>query len=117
MRRCITAPSEQYKLALAVSMVAMLELYGFLIYALMASYISGHFFPASDQLTSLLGSFAALAARYLTRPLEGLFFGHLGPAYYLVVIGIISLMAVLAPWPDYDMKKNECLDTTLAEKG
>ncbi|WP_422138644.1 hypothetical protein [Endozoicomonas sp. ALC020] len=64
MRRCITAPSEQYKLALAVSMVAMLELYGFLIYALMASYISGHFFPASDQLTSLLGSFAALAARF-----------------------------------------------------
>ncbi|WOG29429.1 MFS transporter [Endozoicomonas sp. 8E] len=81
MPRCITAPSEQYKLALAVSMGGMLELYDFLIYALMASYIAGHFFPASDQLTSLLGTFAAFAAGYLTRPLGGLFFGHLGDRF------------------------------------
>ncbi|WP_062269059.1 MFS transporter [Endozoicomonas arenosclerae] len=78
MPRCITAPSEQYKLALAVSMGGMLELYDFLIYALMASYIADHFFPASDQVTSLLGTFAAFAVGYLTRPLGGLFFGHLG---------------------------------------
>ncbi|WP_051785710.1 MFS transporter [Endozoicomonas numazuensis] len=78
MPRCITAPSEQYKLALAVSMGGMLELYDFLIYALMASYLADNFFPASDNVTSLLVTFAAFAVGYLSRPLGGLFFGHLG---------------------------------------
>ena len=78
MPRCITAPSEQYKLALAVSMGGMLELYDFLIYALMASYLADNFFPASDQVTSLLVTFATFAVGYLSRPLGGLFFGHLG---------------------------------------
>ncbi len=43
--RCITAPKQQYKLALAVSVGGMLELYDFIIYALMASYIAEIFSP------------------------------------------------------------------------
>lgn len=78
MPRCITAPSEQYQLAFAVSMGGMLELYDFLIYALMASYIADNFFPAADHISSLLGTFATFAVGYLTRPLGGLVFGHLG---------------------------------------
>ncbi|MGI9276499.1 MAG: MFS transporter [Endozoicomonas sp.] len=80
-QRCITASSRQYRLALAVSMGGMLELYDFLIYALMASYIAENFFPAGDAMTSLLGTFAAFAVGYLSRPLGGLVFGHLGDRY------------------------------------
>ncbi len=81
MRRCITTSSEQYKLAFAVSMGGMLELYDFLIYALMAGYIAEHFFPAGDKVSSLLGTFATFAVGYLTRPIGGLVFGHYGDRY------------------------------------
>lgn len=108
MPRCITAPSEQYKLALAVSMGGMLELYDFLIYALMASYIAEHFFPASDQLSPLLGTYAVFATGYLTRPLGGLFFGHLGDRFgrkktFTLTIFLMALTtALMGCLPTYE---------------
>ena len=81
MRRCITTSSHRYKLAFAVSMGGMLELYDFLIYGLMASYIADQFFPFSDTFTSLLGTFATFAVGYLTRPIGGIAFGHFGDKY------------------------------------
>ena len=45
MPGCVKASTQQYKLALAVSMGGLLELYDFMIYALMASYIADNFFP------------------------------------------------------------------------
>ncbi|OED49932.1 hypothetical protein ACH42_01570 [Endozoicomonas sp. (ex Bugula neritina AB1)] len=81
MRRCITTSSDRYKLAFAISMGGMLELYDFLIYGLMASYIAEQFFPANDSLTSLLATFATFAVGYLSRPLGGIAFGHFGDKY------------------------------------
>ena len=74
-------PHNHYKLTLAVSLGGMLELYDFLIYGLMATYISQQFFPADDPLVSLMGAFATFAVGYMTRPLGGLLFGHLGDKY------------------------------------
>ena len=81
MRRSITTSADRYKLALAISMGGMLELYDFLIYGLMASYIARNFFPAGDTFSALLGTFATFAVGYLTRPLGGIVFGHLGDRY------------------------------------
>ena len=81
MRRCITTSADRYKLALAISMGGMLELYDFLIYGLMASYIAENFFPSGDTFTALLGTFATFALGYLTRPLGGIAFGHMGDRY------------------------------------
>ena len=80
-KRCITASSSQYKLASSVSLGGMLEIYDFLIYGLMASYIAENFFPAEDHITSLLSTFATFAIGYLTRPLGGIVFGHFGDRY------------------------------------
>lgn len=81
MRRCITTSTDQYKLAFTVSMGGMLELYDFLIYGLMASYIAENFFPSEDTVASLLSTFATFAVGYLTRPLGGIVFGHFGDKY------------------------------------
>ncbi|WP_422489045.1 MFS transporter [Endozoicomonas sp. ALE010] len=80
-KRCITASSSQYKLASSVSLGGMLEIYDFLIYGLMASYIAENFFPAEDHTTSLINTFATFAIGYLTRPLGGVVFGHFGDRY------------------------------------
>lgn len=80
-KRCITASSGQYKLAFSVSLGGMLEIYDFLIYGLMASYIAENFFPSEDHFTSLLSTFATFAIGYLTRPLGGIVFGHFGDRY------------------------------------
>ncbi len=77
-KRCITTSASQYKLAFTVSMGGMLEVYDFLIYGLMATYIAENFFPSQEPPMALLNTFATFAVGYLTRPLGGLFFGHFG---------------------------------------
>ena len=80
-RRCSSVTEQQLRLAFAVSLGGMLELYDFLIYAMMASYIADSFFPSADSMIGLLGTFSAFAVGYLSRPLGGIFFGHLGDRY------------------------------------
>lgn len=69
---------EQRRLLLLSSLGGILEFYDFVIYALFASYISSAFFPASNQIASLLITFATFAIGYLVRPLGGIVFGHYG---------------------------------------
>ena len=100
MRHCTNIPEEQYRLAFAISLGGMLELYDFMVYAMMASYIAERFFPSSDSMTSLLGTFATFAVGYLSRPLGGIFFGHLGDRYgrkntFTLTIFIMALTTAL----------------------
>nr|WP_231138641.1 hypothetical protein [Francisella orientalis] len=46
----------------------MLEFYDFIIYALLANYISTLFFPIQSAITFLLIAFSAYAVGYLARP-------------------------------------------------
>ena len=99
---------EQYRLAFAISMGGMLEFYDFMVYAMMASYIAENFFPSADAVTSLLETFATFAVGYLSRPLGGLFFGHLGDKYgrkntFTLTISIMALTtALIGCLPTYD---------------
>ncbi|MTI14572.1 MFS transporter [Sansalvadorimonas verongulae] len=64
-----------------VSLGGFLELYDFIIYAMMAGYIADHFFPTQHEMMSLLLVFSSFSAGYLVRPLGGIVFGHIGDRY------------------------------------
>ncbi|WP_150467819.1 MFS transporter [Francisella sp. SYW-9] len=71
----------QSKALFLSSLGGMLEFYDFIIYALLASFISKLFFPTGSAITSLLITFSAYAIGYLARPLGGIIFGHFGDKY------------------------------------
>ena len=71
----------QRKILLLSSLGGMLEFYDFIIYALLASYISQLFFPTHSAINSLLIAFSAYAVGYFARPFGGIIFGHFGDKY------------------------------------
>ncbi|WP_066015417.1 MFS transporter [Endozoicomonas atrinae] len=78
----------------------LLEYYDFIIFALMAGYLANNFFPSTDPHTSLLTTFATFSVGYLSRPLGGLLFGHLGDRYgrkctFAVTVLIMALSTTL----------------------
>jgi MHS family proline/betaine transporter-like MFS transporter len=56
----------------------VLEWYDFAVYAYMATIIAKQFFPAKDEITSLLSTFAAFGVGFVVRPLGGIVIGRLG---------------------------------------
>ena len=69
----------------------VMEWYDFAVYAYMAPVISQLFFPADDQFTSLLATYGAFAAGYLSRPLGALLFGHIGDKTGRKTVLVISV--------------------------
>ena len=67
--------------ALAGAAGNVMEWYDFAVYAYMAPIISGLFFPSEDSFASLLATYGAFAAGYVSRPLGALFFGHIGDTF------------------------------------
>jgi len=56
-----------------------IEFYDFYVYATAAVLVFPHlFFPAGNETTALLASFAVFGAAMVARPLGAIFFGHLG---------------------------------------
>lgn len=102
------------RLAAASSVGTALEWYDFTIYNVMAAIIFNHvFFPSFDPLIGTLLAFSTYAVGYVSRPLGGLLFGHLGDVMgrrfvlvtTLIVMGLTSaLMGILpgyAQWGIY----------------
>ena len=71
------------KLVFYSSLGGLLEFYDFVIYALLASFISEHFFATSNKTIALLETFATFAVGYLVRPIGGIVFGHFGDKHGL----------------------------------
>ena len=66
-------------LAAASSIGTTLEWYDFTIYNTMAALIFNRvFFPSVDPFSGILLAFSTYAVGYLSRPLGGVVFGHLG---------------------------------------
>ncbi len=72
---------EQKKLLILSSLGGVLEFYDFIIYALLANYISKEFFSAENSIVSLIATFATFSVGYLVRPLGGVIFGHFGDKF------------------------------------
>jgi MHS family proline/betaine transporter-like MFS transporter len=78
----------------------VLEWYDFAIYAYMATVIAKKFFPADDEVSSLLSTFAAFGVGFVVRPLGGIVIGRLGDlrgrkAALLLTISLMAAGTVL----------------------
>lgn len=76
----MAAPSTpQARRAILAAVIGnVLEWYDFAVYAYMATIIAGKFFPAQEEITSLLSAFAAFGVGFVVRPLGGIVIGRLG---------------------------------------
>ena len=77
--------TEERKVIFASSLGTVFEWYDFYLYAILAPFFAGLFFPPGNQTAALLGAFGAYAAGFLVRPFGALIFGVLTSASIAVV--------------------------------
>lgn len=80
------------KVTLLTSFGAALEYYDFVIYALMANFISKHFFPTFDSYAALIATFGIFAVGYIMRPIGGILFGVIGDRFGRKPTFLLTLM-------------------------
>ncbi|NUR08844.1 MAG: MHS family MFS transporter [Nocardioidaceae bacterium] len=73
-------PEASIRQIAAASLIgSVVEWYDFFLYGTMAALVfNSEFFPTVDPLTGTLAAFTTFAAGFVTRPLGGVLFGHLG---------------------------------------
>jgi metabolite-proton symporter len=74
-----------------------IEFYDFYVYATAAVLVFPHlFFPAGNDTTALLASFAVFGAAMIARPLGAIFFGHLGDkrGRKITLVGALLTMGI-----------------------
>jgi MFS family permease len=97
----------QIKSVALVSSGNFLEMYDFMVFAYYAKYVAAAFFPASDELSSILAALMAFGAGFLTRPLGGLLLGayvdrHGRRAGLILSLGLMGLGTLsIAVTPTY----------------
>jgi metabolite-proton symporter len=105
------APPKMGRLAMASSIGTTLEWYDFTVYNIMAALVfNAVFFPSFDPLTGTILAFSTYAVGYISRPLGGVVFGHLGDRLgrrfvlvaTLVIMGVstglMGLLPTYATW-------------------
>lgn len=93
--------SEERRIIFASSLGTVFEWYDFYIYATLAPFFAGLFFPSGNQTAALLASFATYAAGFLVRPFGALVFGRIGDLVgrkytFLVTIIVMGLSTACA---------------------
>ncbi len=105
------APANPRSRVLLASLVGTtIEFYDFYIYATAAVLVFPHlFFPAGNETTALLASFAVFGAAMVARPLGAIFFGHLGDraGRKVTLVGSLLTMGIatflIGVLPTYEM--------------
>ena len=79
-RAALEGPPASIRQIASASLVgSVVEWYDFFLYGTMAALVfNEEFFPKFDPLTGTLAAFTTFAAGFITRPLGGVIFGHLG---------------------------------------
>jgi len=102
----VRAKSKTGRLAAASSIGTALEWYDFTVYNIMAALVFNHiFFPSFDPLVGTILAFSTYAVGYISRPLGGFVFGHLGDVagrkavliITLVIMGVTTAVMGLLP--------------------
>nr|WP_058957820.1 MFS transporter [Pantoea agglomerans] len=102
----VRTKSKTGRLAAASSIGTALEWYDFTVYNIMAALVFNHiFFPSFDPLVGTILAFSTYAVGYISRPLGGFVFGHLGDVagrkavliITLVIMGITTALMGLLP--------------------
>src|SRR5436189_2072333 len=70
--------AEERRVIIASSVGTVFEWYDFYLYAILANFFAGLFFPPGNVTFQLLGAFGAYAAGFLVRPFGALIFGRIG---------------------------------------
>ena len=95
-RRDTGVKSLQKQAIIAGCVANVLEWYDFALYGYFASVLARLFFPAEDQLSSLVLTFEVFAAGYLMRPIGAAFFGNLGDKVGRKKVLVISVTMMAA---------------------
>jgi MFS family permease len=96
----VLSKSEERRVIVASSVGTVFEWYDFYLYAILAPFFAGLFFPPGNQTAALLGAFGAYAAGFLIRPFGALIFGRIGDLVgrkytFLVTIVVMGVSTVL----------------------
>ena len=94
----VAAPVNSRPRVILASLIGTtIEFYDFYVYATAAVLVFPHlFFPAGNDRTALLASFAVFGAAMIARPLGAIFFGHLGDkrGRKITLVGALLTMGI-----------------------
>jgi metabolite-proton symporter len=94
----VAAPVNPRSRVILASLIGTtVEFYDFYVYATAAVLVFPHlFFPADNERTALLASFAVFGAAMIARPLGAIFFGHLGDkrGRKITLVGALLTMGI-----------------------
>src|SRR5512135_2149811 len=101
----IISKSAERRVIIASSVGTVFEWYDFYLYAILAPFFAGLFFPPGNQTAALLGAFGAYAAGFLVRPFGALVFGRVGDLVgrkytflvTIIVMGVSTFAVGLLP--------------------
>jgi MFS family permease len=96
----VVSKAEERRVIVASSVGTVFEWYDFYLYAILAPFFAGLFFPPGNQTAALLGAFGAYAAGFLVRPFGALIFGRIGDLVgrkytFLITIVFMGISTVL----------------------
>src|SRR5215475_12188827 len=99
-RGSVVSTAEERRVIIASSVGTVFEWYDFYLYAILAPFFAGLFFPPGNQTAALLGAFGAYAAGFLVRPFGAIIFGRVGDLVgrkytFLVTIVFMGVSTVL----------------------
>src|SRR5213083_2707385 len=99
-RERVVSAAEERRVIVASSVGTVFEWYDFYLYAILANFFAGLFFPPENQTAALIGAFGAYAAGFLVRPFGAIIFGRIGDLVgrkytFLVTIVTMGLSTVL----------------------
>ena len=91
---------EEKRVIFASSLGTVFEWYDFYLYAILAPFFAGVFFPPGNVTAALLGAFGAYAAGFLVRPFGALIFGRIGDLVgrkytFLITITVMGVSTIL----------------------
>ena len=92
--------ADERRVIIASSVGTVFEWYDFYLYATLAPFFAGLFFPKGNDTAALLSAFATYAAGFLVRPFGALVFGRIGDLVgrkytFLVTISVMGASTVL----------------------
>ncbi len=99
-RNDTTDAAAERRVIVASSVGTVFEWYDFYLYAILAPFFAGLFFPPGNQTAALLSAFATYAAGFLVRPFGAIIFGRIGDLVgrkytFLVTIVVMGMSTVL----------------------
>src|SRR5882724_266084 len=96
----VSDSAAERRVIVASSVGTVFEWYDFYLYAILAPFFAGLFFPPGNQTAALLSAFATYAAGFLVRPFGAIIFGRIGDLVgrkytFLVTIVVMGVSTVL----------------------